>query len=200
MGNISYRGEFYYQTGKSGILNAATTGLGDIDAYMIGARVGYKMPKVMMKPKITLWYDHLSGSNASDLAAGDMGSFNTLFDTGHKFYGFMDFFLGQQLRGLHDVAVKIAVQPMAKTTLKVDFHHFAQTSAGAAPTCATCSLGARTLGQEIDFTLVHKYSPSTKMVLGYSAFFTRDAMAGPGGLPVNLENRDWAYLMVDVKF
>ena len=162
---------------------------------MIGLRAGYKAANVAMKPSVTLWYDHLSGRNGSDVTDGDQGAFNTLFDTGHKFYGFMDFFLPQQQGGLHDVAVKLAVQPMAKTTIKVDLHHFARTSdAGVAPAVGV-SPGARTLGQEVDITAKYKYSGSTAIVAGYSFFVTRDALGG-----VNAENRDWAYLMVDLKF
>ena len=194
-GNISYRGEIYFQTGKSGVGVPVLGGTGDHDAYMIGLRAGYKMPDVMMKPSITLWYDQLSGTTEGDGVGGDTGGFNTLFDTGHKFYGFMDFFLaGVQPGGLHDVAIKVAAQPMAKTTIKVDLHHFARVTSLPAGNAAG-SAGARTLGQEIDITAIYKYSPSTKMVLGYSAFFTRDAFGG-----TNAETRDWAYLMVDVKF
>jgi len=129
IGNLSYRGEFYYQTGKSGFA-APAGGSGDVDAFMLGARVGYKAANVSMKPSVTLWYDHLSGTSTSDGLAGDNGTFNVLFDTGHKFYGLMDFYLtpAQFARGLHDVAVKFAVQPLANTTVKVDLHHFAETT------------------------------------------------------------------------
>jgi Alginate export len=194
-GNFSYRGEFYYQTGKSGGA-APTGGSGDVDAYLFGARAGYKAANVAMKPSLTLFYDHLSGTNSSDVAAGDIGAFNVLFDTGHKFYGLMDFYLtpAQFARGLHDVAIKLSVQPMAKTTLKVDLHHFAETSYNGVARTGV-SNGARTLGQEIDMTLVHKYSPSTKMVVGYSHYFMRDSQGG-----ANTEDADWLYVMFDVTF
>jgi hypothetical protein len=194
-GDISYRGEFYYQTGKSAGTNAFGTP-GDVDAYMLGARVGYKASNVAMKPSATLWYDHLSGTTTGDTIAGNTGAFNVLFDTGHKYYGLMDFYLtgAQFARGLHDVAVKLAVQPLAKTTLKVDLHHFAETSYNNAARVGV-SPGARTLGQEIDVTLVHKYSANTKMLVGYSHFFMRDAQGG-----ANTEDADWLYVMVDVNF
>ena len=142
---------------------------------------------------------------ASDLLVGDTGGFNTLFDTGHKFYGYMDFFLaGVQPGGLHDVAVKFKVQPAAKTTLKLDVHHFARSSsinpAAGGLACPTCSPGARTLGQEIDLTAVYKYSASTAMSLGYSHFFTRDAMPVATGGQMDQDDRDWLYVMFDVKF
>ena len=197
IGNLSYRGEFYYQTGKSG-LAAPAGGSGDVDAFMLGARVGYKAANVSMKPSVTLFYDHLSGTSSSDVAAGDTGAFNVLFDTGHKFYGLMDFYLtpAQFARGLHDVAVKFSVQPLANTTVKMDLHHFAETSNNGT-TPAGVSPGARTLGQEIDVTLVHKYSANTKMSVGYSHFFMRNAQGARLG---TTEDADWLYVMFDVSF
>jgi len=211
MGDISYRGEFYYQTGKSGLI-APGGGTGDTDALMFAARVGYKAKNVAMKPSATLWYDYLSGSDASDVAAGDRGTFNTLFDTGHKYYGLMDFFIHgslggigtHPLGGLVDYAVKLTIQPMAKTTLKVDLHHF---EVAEDDVCGTCALGggadsSTTLGQEIDVTLVHKYSPSTKIMVGYSHFFTRELMSNynGGARTQNLEDADWMYVQFDVMF
>lgn len=193
-GDISYRGEFYYQTGQSNLG-------GDLDAFMIGLRAGYKAKNVAMKPGITLWYDYLSGSSASDLARGDQGDFRTLFDTGHKFYGLMDLFLGSPtgngpthpVGGLVDYAVKASIQPMANTTLKADFHHFA---------LAEDNGGSASLGQELDLTLVHKYSASTKMSVGYSHFFARELLSSYNGTPriQNFEDSDWLYVMVDVMF
>ena len=64
MGDISYRGEFYYQGGKSGLAFSVPTDgtAGDFNAYMFGIRVGYKAKNVAMKPSATLWFDYLSGS------------------------------------------------------------------------------------------------------------------------------------------
>ncbi len=219
-GDISYRGEFYYQTGKSGFNAVPVTGaIGDFDAYMFGLRVGYKAKNIAMKPGITLWFDYLSGTDSSDLAAGDFGTFNTLFDTGHKYYGLQDFFLHgslgsigtHPLGGLIDYAVKLSLQPMAKTTLKVDWHLFQVAEDDVCGTCSAVVAGptatsSSTLGNEIDITLVHKYSPSTKISLGYSHMFANElltdynAVVGQGGRAQNPEDADWFYLMFDVMF
>jgi hypothetical protein len=193
-GDLSYRGEFYYQTGKSNLG-------GDLDAFMIGLRAGYKATNVAMKPGITLWYDYLSGSSASDLAQGDQGDFRTLFDTGHKYYGLMDLFLGSPTGngpthprgGLVDYAVKASIQPMANATLKADFHHFE---------LAEDNGGSSTLGQELDLTLVHKCSDSTTMSVGYSHFFARELLSSYNGTTriQNFEDSDWLYVMFDVMF
>ena len=212
-GDISYRGEFYYQTGKSGLGAVPVTGAaGDLDAYMFAARVGYQAKNIAMKPSVTLWFDYLSGSDAADVAAGDVSTFNTLFDTGHKYYGLMDFFIhgsltglgSHPLGGLIDYAVKLSVQPMAKTTLKVDYHLFQVAEDNV---CGSCALAggtdsSSTLGSEVDITLVHKYSPSTKISLGYSHMFSNELLSNyNGGARIqNFEDADWLYVMFDVVF
>ena len=193
-GAIDYRGEFYFQSGESG-----GTGAGgidqDISAFMFGGRVGYKAAGVGMKPKITLWADYLSGS---DTTTTDFEAFNTLFDTGHKFYGLQDIILSQGVvggnhAGLLDIAVKLAMHPTAKITAKADFHHF-QTAedklSGAVPTLND------DLGQEIDLTLIYKYSANVKWSTGVSVFFNDD------NFPINASTEDpsWFYIMADLKF
>ena len=171
---------------------------------MLGLRVGYKMPAVQMKPKITLWFDYLSGSDQSDFAQGDVGAFNTLFDTGHKFYGHMDLFLNNYgastgFLGLIDLAAKVSFHPMAKVTMKVDIHHF--------DVAEDRGVLTGSLGQELDLSVHYKYSPSVKLSAGYSRFFADDAFYlvsgldqgfGPGD-PTN-QDADWAYVQADLKF
>jgi hypothetical protein len=199
MGDISYRGEFYYQTGKSNIVG--TSGHGDLDAFMIGLRAGYTAKNVAMKPSITLWYDYLSGSSASDIAQGDQGDFRTLFDTGHKFYGLQDILLTQTgpsntQTGLIDLAIKLQASPMANLTVKVDLHSFTAAEDNAA--------GNDDIGEEIDVTLVHKYSPNVKMILGYS-YFMGDSNNGYVASNYSQaagadEDASWVYAMLHLKF
>ncbi|MCH7651719.1 MAG: alginate export family protein [Nitrospinae bacterium] len=185
-GNIDYRGEFYYQNGDS-----ATGTSGDKSAFMVGLRAGLKMPAVNMKPKITLWFDYLSGNEATVV---DDEQFDTLFDTGHKFYGFMDKFAGGQgnpKEGLMDLAVKAALKPTAKTVLKADLHFFIfaeDRGVGVGPGTG----GGDGVGQELDVTWKYKYSPSTTFSVGASYFFA-DANFEP-------DDSNWVYTMIDLKF
>jgi len=111
--------------------------------------------------------------------------------------------------------------------LKVDFHHFetqtdlegsdsddlravANNSAGAFfVTGGAGTNGAGTisnsLGEEIDVTLVHKYDSNTKIVLGYSVYFTTMTHAylnGSGGTAGRdqADDQEWGYVMIDTKF
>jgi hypothetical protein len=99
----------------------------DRDAYMFGLRLGKTFSNVMWKPSATIWYDHISGTDLEDVASGDWNTFDTLYDTGHKFYGFMDTYLNPNgadtsWRGLRDLAGKFKIHPMANLTFKADIH------------------------------------------------------------------------------
>ncbi len=242
---IDYRGEYYYQFGDAaadgaasgirglagiapgtGVITRNTSAGKDIDrdAYMFGVRVGKTFQNVMMKPSLTIWYDYLSGTSDSDAAAGEYGTFNTLFDTGHKFYGYMDLFLpatgsASARLGLQDLAIKAKIQPMDKWTVKADYHWFytaegaagnpvvsaGDGSLGGSPGANTAGAGFASsgidgsdLGQELDITVVHKYNANTKIVLGYSSFFQSSLfhdINNNGG-----DGADWGYVMFDVTF
>jgi len=140
MGGLDYRVEYYYQFGDgavtatsaefSGAYDAATNSQEiDRSAHMFGVRVGKTFKNAAMSPTITLWFDSLSGTDDDDVSSQDMGTFNTLQDTGHKFYGFMDNYLngagtGTNHLGLVDVALKTKWKVSDTNTFKADFHHF----------------------------------------------------------------------------
>ena len=244
LGGLDYRVEYYHQFGDGGV-DASTADLaeaytttptltapGDIDrdANMFGIRIGKTFKNASMSPTFTLWYDNLSGTDDTDVAGNDYGTFNTLQDTGHKFYGLIDNYTsdignGTQRYGLQDIALKTKFNVSAKNVLKIDFHQFltqtdledgdsdtirANATTSGAFQVASHGAGklSNDLGQEIDVTLVHKYDSNTKMVVGYSHYFTTLTHAwlnGSGGADaVNRTNQndaqDWVYVMVDTKF
>ena len=227
---FDYRGEYYYQwgsgngqkdTGTTGTLNNQNTDA-DRDAYMFGVRVGKSFNNVSFKPGLTVWYDYLSGTTDDDQRGGSWNSFNTLWDTGHKFYGLQDVFLGvgaggntgTQGLGLQDFALKGKVNPMPGWTLKADYHWF-WTAEGV--TANTVTRGFQNvnaagqeplgnfLGNELDITAVTKMNANTKVMLGYSnynptyAFASLKDSGAPGGL-FGTSTADWAYVQFDVKF
>jgi len=231
---IDYRGEIYYQFGEAdGVANVAglgATGVAagagtpsvDRSAYMFGVRVGKTFNNVMFKPGITVWYDYLSGTTDEDQRNGDWKSFNTLFDTGHKFYGLMDVFgavgggaaAGTRGLGLQDVAVKVKLNPMPGWTFKADVHAFL-TAEGIGTNGATSGVveaalttpGGQNhksyLGHEVDLTLVNKYNANTNISVGYSNFNANDnlrALRGNGTVVGSSSDANWAYVQFDVKF
>jgi len=205
---IDYRGEYYHQSGSAGADGGLDTAgeAHDRDAFMFGIRLGKTFKNVSMKPSLTLWYDYLSGTDDADVTAGDYRTFDTLFDTGHKFYGLMDLYTGATSGGaggfgLTDAAIKVKLSPMPGWTLKADYHWF-NTAQGAG---ANNVRGANTdglgtdLGNELDLTLINKYNANTKVVLGWSQYSATPAF---NVLRIDGDKSvaNWAYVMIDVKF
>ena len=229
MFGLDYRGEYYYQWGDAMdaahsagnnqvIYTTGTDALGagteiDRQAYMFGVRVGKQFKNVSMKPKLTLWYDYLSGTSDDDRRQGDYKSFNTVYDTGHKFYGLQDVFLGVGNNscgkgtcglGLQDVAVKAQVSPVAGWTLKADYHWFttAEGVAGSPQSSLTATSGTSNdseIGQELDVTLVNKYNANTKIMLGYSHFAQGNALSAMRATNGN-DDANWFYTQIHVGF
>jgi hypothetical protein len=227
LAGLDYRGEYYYQWGNAnGSIN--TTADVDRSAYMFGLRVGKTFNNVSFKPGVTVWYDHLSGTDDDDLRDGEWSSFNTLWDTGHKFYGLQDLFLGvgggggagTRGLGLQDLAIKTKINPMPGWTVKTDYHWF-WTAEGVAPnttrrgfantvaTDANSGNLGNSLGTELDVTAVTKMNANTKIMIGYSHFdATNSFFALKNGATVRNVNSafrgsddaDWAYVQFDVKF
>jgi hypothetical protein len=225
---IDYRGEYYYQFGEAQeaattlTTGAATAGIGvDRDAYMFGVRIGKTFKNVNMKPSLTIWYDYLSGTDDGDLTAAnaEYKSFNPVFDTGHKFYGLQDVFLGigtgsetsgTAALGLQDLAIKTKMSPAPGWTLKADYHWFYTAASAAANSargmndiaCVQCGGSEKgmtnDLGNELDLSLANKYNANTTITAGFSnysntlLFRTLRNVDGGGA--------NWAYLMFDVKF
>ena len=224
---LDYRGEYYYQWGDANqdaqnlTTGATTAGVGvDRDAYMFGVRLGKTFKNVTMKPGITLWYDYLSGTTDADLTAGKWKSFNPVFDTGHKFYGLQDLFLGigtgsessgTGALGLVDYAIKTKLSPAPGWTLKTAYHWFT-TAEGVISNSnrgfggfgqdsaigGTQRISGSDIGNELDITLVNKYNANTTITAGFSNYSTtqnfRQIRNVDGG------GANWAYLMFDVKF
>jgi hypothetical protein len=223
LAGLDYRGEYYYQGGAANGQNDGSETLDfDRDAYMFGLRVGKTFNNVSFKPGLTVWYDYLSGTTDEDQRNGDFGSFNTLFDTGHKYYGLMDVFLGvgsggntgTQGLGLQDFALKGKINPMPGWTLKAHYHWF-WTAEGAAANTTTRGFANVTaagqdplgnfLGNELDITAITKMNANTKVMIGYSnynpsnTFSSLKDTGNPGGL-FGTQNANWAYVQFDVKF
>jgi hypothetical protein len=225
MFGLNYRAEAYYQFGDAtGIVRSTggtahpsvTTGnLIDREAYMYGLRIGKAFGNVATKPSVTMWYDYLSGTSDDDLKNGKWKSFDTLYDTGHKYYGLQDIFLGvgggagkgTQGLGLQDLAVKLKLTPVTGWTVKADYHYF-YTAEGvqASPYVSGSNTGNGNneksfLGNELDITAVHKWNSATKVMIGFSNFspsltFRRIRSATTG----DASDANWAYVQFDVKF
>jgi len=233
LGGLDYRVEYYYQFGDGAVpghdhdwsnvyTNARQDGASiDRKAHMVGVRLGKTFSNAAWKPSITLWADSLSGTDDDDISSNDYGGFDTLSDTGHKFYGFQDFYLNSETLGtggygLNDFAVKTKMSPAPGWTFKADYHWFSTQSdtggndtdtmranEGIAVSTGVTLDGARdsSLGTEMDLILVKKYDANTKIVMGYSHYWTTATFGILNqGAAANDDDSDWAFVMVDTKF
>lgn len=159
-----------------------------VSAFMLAARVGRSFGDFTA----TLWYDYLSGSD--DPATGDVGVFDTLFATNHKFYGFADLFLDIPShtagRGLQDAAIKLAVTPHEDWTIGADLHSFRLARADG------LDAGGH-LGEELDLVATWRHSANFDVTGGVAFVFQRDAWAEIGRLDQSMV---WGYLMLDAHF
>ena len=228
LAGLDYRVEYYHQLGSGNGQNDAQFEGADVDrsAYMFGVRVGKTFKNVSFKPGLTVWYDYLSGTSDKDQRDGDWSSFSTVFDTGHKYYGLIDVFLGvggggntgTQGLGLQDFALKGKINPMPGWTLKADYHWF-WTAEGVAANTGTRGFANATaagqaplgnsLGNELDITAVNKFNANTKVIIGYSNYNPSQAFsqlkdggvpAGSGGTLFGTQDANWGYVQFDVKF
>jgi hypothetical protein len=243
MNGLDYRVEYYHQFGDGAVPATSSSQSGayagtitndseiDRDAYLFGIRVGKTFKNARFSPTITLWYDEKSGNDDDDVNGNDYGGYNTVQDTGHKFYGLLDNYLSDigddtQRYGLQDIAIKGKFNLNEKNTFKIDWHQFLtqtdlegndsdtiRAAGGGAFATGGNNTGAlgNDLGQEIDLTLVHKYDSNTKIVTGYSHYFTTtthsllngSGAVGAGGGDNTKNNNDdqsWFYMMIDTTF
>ncbi|MZG30788.1 MAG: hypothetical protein F3741_08290 [Nitrospinae bacterium] len=215
---IDYRGEYYRQWGDATAVANNNIGAGtaandvDRDAYMFGLRVGKSFNNVTMKPNLTLWYDYYSGTSDEDGRGGEYGGFNTLFDTGHKFLGLMDLYLGQGFNsatggtrglGIQDYAIKTKLNPIPGWTLKAHYHWFYTAegiSANSQQAGGGQAVGAsNSLGNELDLILLHKLNANTLMNIGYSQYTTSEGLRAIR-TNVGSDSSDWAYVQFQVTF
>jgi hypothetical protein len=161
----------------------------DVEAFMLGARWGASLGSGGFGG--TLWYDYLSGDESLD--DGKAGTFNPLYGTNHKFYGFYDLFLNIPAHtgrhGLQDLALKAHYRPEGAWEAAADFHRF--------QAAQERDLSTGHLADELDLSLRYRYSANATLTGGYSYVWAADGIREIGRLP---EDGQWLYLMLDVTF
>ena len=137
----------------------------DRSAYFASGKAGFGLERGSLAAQV----DYLSGDD--DPAAGDIKAFNTLYATGHKFYGYMDYFLnipGQlDQAGLMDAMLRGSLTVSSVTRLRADLHHFRLARERA---------GARGLGTELDLVGTWTMGEYAGLEAGGGLYFPTDLM------------------------
>lgn len=155
-------------------------------AYAAVAQGGYTFSDVCGKPRLGLEYAHASGD--SDPYDDKHETFENLFPTNHKCYGYMDFV---SLQNIHNVRGIFQVKPHPRVSLAVEGHAFwlANTSdsfytvagtprGGATPTSGT-GYGVNPsysnfVGTELDLIAGVALTRFAQLEAGYGHFFVGD--------------------------
>ena len=165
-----------------------------IEAYLGVAEASYTLSPL----RFTLGLTYLSG-----MAGGErkVRSFNTLYATNHKFYGFMDYFVNvpadTRHGGLQNTYFKTSYSPNSRYTYTVDYHHFALAQ-NLRPTETLAGTRSKYLGSEIDAVLHYKYAEHIQFFAGYSTLFAGESMGviKPGNAKAYA---DWGWFMVNIQ-
>jgi hypothetical protein len=128
--------------------------------------------------------DILSGTSTT--ATTETNTFVPAFHTGHKFYGFMDYFVGIPGQGLHDYIVTARYKVRDGLSINATGHLF-QLAQSAAP--------GKDLGTEFDIVTSWQYNSFTTLQAGASLFQPGDVMkALYGGSDIGV----WGFVLVQV--
>ncbi|HYG23504.1 MAG TPA: alginate export family protein [Verrucomicrobiae bacterium] len=207
-GNFDYTVEGAYQFGNW--QQTLTSDNLDHEAFAVVANLGYTFAECAATPRLALEYAF--GSGDSDPNDGRHETFDNLFPTNHKFYGYMDFFSWQNL---HDVRAILSIKPLPRLSLAVEGHLFwlADTrdnlynaggvARGGGPNSGGFGRNAEYssfIGSEIDIVAGYALTRFASLEAGYGHFFTGDYIdstwAGAGGSA----DADWVYVQTVIRF
>ncbi|MBC8097583.1 MAG: alginate export family protein [Akkermansiaceae bacterium] len=216
LGSWDYSLEGAYQLGnfQDRRLGGAGAPRLEHEASMLVAQGGYTFTEAWATPRLGLEYSFGSGdSNSTD---DKHETFENLFPTNHKFYGYMD--ISSSLQNIHDVRAIFQLKPHSRLSVAVEGHAFwlADTSdnfynKGGAPrggTGATPGTGygvnptySSFLGTEIDIIAGYALTRYAQLEVGYGHFFVGDYIESTFSAPTHgSQDADYVYVQANLNF
>ena len=188
-GSFSHEIDFGYQLGTVTASNRKQ----DISAYTFSLGGAYNF-EGELKPTVGAQFDYVSGDdNAAD---NDYNAYTSLYGTGHKFFGYMDYFVNfpndTYGLGVMDIIGKAGISPIAKMNLMLNFHIFKANKEYTLLNGDT----SKNFGNELDFVLNYKYNDNVTFEGGASYFSAGDIFKEKRGK----DSSTWFYLMAVVNF
>lgn len=181
---LTHETEFIYQTGDY----TQAFKKFEISSYLLALNAGYTFNHTT-KPTIGAGIDYYSGDD--NLLDNKVKTFNTVYGTGHKFLGFMDYFTDIPAHtyglGIMDLILKAGINANEKLKLNLIFHMFNSVHD------YTLKNGSNTngFGSEINLVANYKYSDNVGFETGFGYF-------SPGEIFKEKRGKDsstWFYLM-----
>jgi hypothetical protein len=185
----------------------------DHQAFAAFAGAGYTWTDLSYTPRVGLEYNYASGDD--DPLDDKHETFDNLYPTNHKFYGYMDFV---SLQNVHNVRLTSSIKPLPRLTLMAEGHSFwlATTSdnfyavSGARRGGITATPGTgyginpnydSYVGSEVDLVAAYAVSPQTTLELGYGHFFTGKYIDQSLSAPTHgSEDANWVYASLNINF
>jgi hypothetical protein len=187
------------------------------EAYAAFLGGGYTFLETKFTPRLGLEYDVASGdSNPKD---GKHETYDQLYPTKHKFYGFMDFFA---MQNLHDIRASASAKPLPRLNVLAEYHAFwlydtadnlysaPGTRRGGITSPKAGGLGAgygispsydSYVGSEVDLVTTYSINPQTVLELGYSHFFVGDYIKQSLAAPAfGSKDANWVYASLNINF
>ena len=188
LGNVDLVSNAVYQMGS--LYQTPSTPKQDIAAYLLTAEAGMSTgPK---KTRVALGVDWASGDDNASL--GDMTAYDNLYYTGHKFRGFMDYYLTSSStsnRGLLDLMLRFKHEPQKGWIVRWDLHRFATAKAYA----VAGDPKKHGLGWEADLVATTTRVKGFKFEMGAATFLPDESYYGVAADP-----GFWTYLSAAVDF
>jgi hypothetical protein len=178
-------------------------------AFFVGG--GYTFTEVKYSPRVGIEYNY--GSGDSNPADNKHETFDNLYPTNHKFYGFMDF---ASLQNIENIRINSSAKFLPRLTVNADYHVFwladtsdnFYTAAGGrrGGTAATPGTGYginpnydEFVGSEIDIVATYNINPQAILEIGYGHFFTgkyiEQSLSVSGAKDAN-----WVYASLNINF
>jgi hypothetical protein len=185
----------------------------DHEAYMVTLQTGYTFADAWAKPRLGFEYAH--GSGDSDPHDGKHETFENLFPTNHKFYGYMDFL---SLQNMHDLRGIFQLKPHPRLSIAVEGHGFwladthdsfySVSGAARGGTATTPGTGYGVnpgynnfLGTELDVVAGYAVTRFAQLEVGYGHFFVGDYIQSSLSAPTRgAADANWVYVQATVNF
>ena len=202
-----------------GSMNVAVPGIGrqrlEHEALAASAGTGYTWTEVLGSPRLGLEYNFASGDhNPTD---GKNETFDNLFPTNHKLYGYMDF-VGW--RNIHNPRLSAAFKPAKPLVLTLDYHLFwladthdffypeagpGRGANGPAKPGEPVSYGRNPqfssfLGSELEVEASYAVRSWAVLRAGYGHFFVGDYIRSSLASVRGATDADWVYAQMTFTF
>ena len=187
----------------------------DHEALAASVSAGYTWTKAFGTPRLGLESNFASGDR--DPTDGKNETFENLFPTNHRLYGYMDF-VGW--RNIHNPRLSASARPTRSVLLTLDYHLFwladthdffypeagpGRGSSGPAIPGEPASYGRNPrfnsfIGTEMDLDITWSITPWAVVRAGYGHFFTGDYVRSSLSAVGGATDADWVYLQATVSF